>query len=584
MINSLYSLLLKNASYKRNKTAVRFKYQNIWKNLSWNGLKKKCDIISRGLLAIGIGKKSHIAILSSTNIKWTIVDLAVSKLGSCIIPIYHSSLESDISYILNDAKVEFIFVDNKKQLEKIRSIRLNIQLLKKVICFKGGCVNPLDSFEIDWNLLLNFSSYYLYEKKAKKRETFVLEDDIVSIVYTSGTTGRPKGAMITCSNLIYEAKAIEITNFIRSKDVQLLFLPLAHIFAKVLEVAWLSTCHELCFAENFDKVVDNMLFIRPTIMAAVPRVFEKIYNKIKSKPINQSQIKTVLIKLTLYYTKWAAYSEIKKINKYSILWFILKKLVLNKIKRELNKKFGGKLRAFISGGAPLSPEITYFFKYSGIMICEGYGLTETTAATTLNLPNVIEVGSVGKPLRGTNVKIKKDGEIWIKGPGVFSGYWNKKKDTKTVLSSNGYFCSGDIGYLSSKGFLFITDRKKDLIVTSGGKNIAPQKIESLIKNSSSIISRALIFGDKKKFISALITIDKKYINILSEKSQKINVKKEVTKLILKINSFLPNFEQIKKFTVLDHNFTIGDQLTPSLKIKRAYCNIKYKKLLESFYE
>lgn len=585
MTHSVYSLFLQAVGAYSSRKSVMFKKNQQWVSLTWKELYDWVRHIAEKLAQLDVQPQDRIAILCKTRVEWTVVDLAAFYLRACVVPIYHSSTADDVAFVLHDSQAKIIIVEDAEQLQKIREKRSQFVHLKHVICLESN--KELLETELHW------------EKLNQDRQTYEIEtdfnssaDELASIVYTSGTTGEPKGAMITHGNLLYEAMAAEKVKLVNSEDVQLLFLPLAHIFARVMQIAWLKTTHVLAYAESVEKAMDNMVEIQPTLMAAVPRIYEKIHAKVVQNALAGGGVKAMLARFAFAKSEEVAKAKKKGQFKDSLGWKVARKLVFSKISERLKERTGGKLRFFISGGAALSSDIIYFFAHANIMILEGYGLTETSAATFLNLPEHQKIGSVGRPMPGTDVRIASDGEILIKGPGVFKGYWQKPEATAEAFE-DGWFHSGDIGFLDSDRFLTITDRKKDVIVTTAGKKIAPQKVENVLKMQSSYISHALVCGDGKNFISALITLDEQGIRDWAKKQkfkmsylellESPQARKLVEDAIQKANVQLAKFEQIKKFHILPKDFVIGEELTPTLKVKRQVCQRKYADLIAKFY-
>ena len=575
---SVYHLLQETSTSNSSSVAVRFCVDGKWQSLTFGEFNRQVHQVADALIQRGVTPGERVAILSKTRVEWSLTDFGILAAGACTVPIYHSSIAKDVAYILNDANVKTVFVEDEEQLEKVQSIKDQVSSLEHCIRLDTW----QDFFKTEPNL-----------KRIRERTDHIKENDLASIVYTSGTTGEPKGVMLTHDNLLYEALAIEKLGLLSKKDVQLLFLPLAHVFAKVMQIAWVKTGHVLVFAESMEKVVDNMKETKPTMMAAVPRVYEKVYAKVVGNATSASGIKGFIARWALGQQKQAAKQEKKGRRPTGFKWFLAQRLVMSKIETKLKETFGGHLRFFISGGAPLSPDITYFFKHAGITILEGYGLTETTAASCVNVPSSNHIGTVGKPVPGTELQFAEDGEVLIHGRGVFKGYWNRPEATKEVLTSDGWFHTGDIGVLTPAGFLRITDRKKDLIVNAGGKKIAPQKIENLIKSRSALISQVVVHGDERPYLTALLVLDEAMVKDFAKKK---NLKKsyaELTKdslvhrrvdVIMKsVNQGLPSYERIKKWAILDHDFVIGDQLTPTLKVKRHLCEKKYRSILDQLY-
>ncbi len=583
MGESIYQLFENTVNKHKNKPAIKYfcPIKQKWTIKHWLELEDEVSIIAKNLSKLGLEAKNCIAFISPTRPEWVISDIACMKIGAIVVPIYHSSVQDQVSYIINDAKVSMVLVENEEQLIKIRNVQNTISLSKVIIIDK--IEGALKSNEIYFSDLLKPINYDATFAEIQK-------SDIASIVYTSGTTGEPKGAMMSHDNFLYEAEVIDKVGIISSKDTQLLLLPLAHIFARILEMAWLRTGHLLGFSQSIEQAVDNMEIIKPTFMAGVPRIFEKIKSKVMETALNQNIIKKNI-------AQFAFSNASKFINENSlgssIGLFFSKKLVFDKIGNKLKERFGGRLRFFISGGAALSPEVANFFKLSDIIICEGYGLTETTAAACLNLPWAIKIGTVGRALPGTEIKLSDDGEICVRGRNIFLGFWQKPEETQKVLSADGWFKTGDLGIIDDDGFIKIIDRKKDLIITSQGKNIAPQRVENLIKFNSHLIAQVVVVGDAKPYLVALISLDLlQTTNFLSAHNKILNtkdfnkdslIKQEIKAAIDKANESLASFEQIKKFQILSEEFQIGQELTPTLKVKRKFCTEKFKKEINKLY-
>lgn len=554
-----------------------------WVTKNWLELSKSVAKLANALAKEKVKNKDRIAILSTTRPEWVIADIAIMKNACVVVPIYHSSLSDQIAYILNDADFKIIFVENEYQLKKVREVQQNSNKLSRVII-----LDPVEG-----SLLEN--EIYFKDFVQGQSDTFatlnVSKDDIASLVYTSGTTGEPKGAMITHDNLLYEAQAIDKLGILSNEDVQLIFLPLAHIFARVLAVSWIRTGHLLAFAESVEKIVDNMAEIRPTFMAGVPRIYEKVRARAIETALASKGLKKKI-------ASWAFSTVQQKpgaSNLSHLKMLLAKKLVFDKIGRSLNKKFGGRLRFLVSGGAALAPEVSNFFRLSGILLCEGYGLTETTAATCLNLPWAWRDNTVGRPFPGTELRLAPDHEILVRGRGVFAGFWNKPLESKNVFNEDGWFCTGDIGEIDEDGYVKIVDRKKDFIITSQGKNIAPQRVENLIKSKSHAIAHVVIIGERRPYLTALIVLEPAYAETLAFPNQKTSsvnlvelsvnpiVYQEIKNAISSANATLASFEQIKRFHILGADFTIGVELTPTLKIKRKLVAEKYAKEIQALY-
>ena len=573
--------------------AARFKRGGEWVEMTWSEISDFAHAVAGGLVNIGLEANARVGLFSNTRVEWIIADLGVLLAGCTTVPIYQSSTADDVQYIINDAEVKCVFAEDGDQIKKLLSIKELLGGVSKVVCFEplsDEVAEQAGDWVISWDAFRAAGEAFSQEKQdvVEARSAGVSPEDLLTLVYTSGTTGRPKGVMITHDNMVYEAQTVAETGLIRTEDVQLLFLPLAHIFAKVLEVTWFRLAHVMAFAESIPKVVENMSEVKPTFMASVPRIFEKVYGKVKGK-VEGSGI-----------GRWALKQEEKATEKElaggqpgGLGWLITRKLVMKKVAASLSETFGGRLRFFISGGAPLPPDIAYFFKHAGVKILEGYGLTETSAATCVNLPDQMKIGTVGPVIEGTEVKIAEDGEIMIRGRGVFKGYWNKEEATREAIEPDGWFHSGDLGAFDGP-FLKITGRKKDIIVTAGGKNIAPQNIESKLKSACGLISQVVIHGDKRKFLSALVTIDEAALSEWAEQrgvsgsyaelTGHADVHQVVKDTFDQVNGTLASYETIKKHHILDVDFSVDSgELTPSLKVKRNVVSANYMHIYDGFY-
>lgn len=571
-------LTLFDASVKKwghNKAIKFFDHKhNLWVTKTWQEINATINQIANALINLNLDPQSRIAILSATRPEWVLIDIAIMKASGISVPIYQSSLADQVEYILKDSTSTVIFVENESQVQKIREI--TTYPLKVIIILDNIC-GPLNANEIYFH---DFIDNY----KTQLISPIIDKSTIASIVYTSGTTGEPKGAMISHDNLVYEALAIDKLGILTNKDVQLIFLPLAHIFARVLVLAWVRTGHLLAFAQSIDNLIANMSDIKPTIMASVPRIFEKVRLKAIESALNQSTWKKQLVKLALDEADRLSLNPNTKTIK---TWFY-KMFIFNRIGKLLHKKFGGRLRFFVSGGAPLSPEVLTFFHLANITICEGYGLTETTAATCINLPWHFKVGTVGKVIPGSEIKLSEDKEILVKGRGVFLGFWRKPKESEDVLAKDGWFHTGDIGEIDNDGYVQIVDRKRDIIVTSQGKNIAPQRVENMVKTKSPLIAHVIVIGDKKPYLTALIALDPVTAKNFSQENlpELASIKviyDEVKKAIDSANLSLASFEQIKRFHILDKELEMGKEITPTLKVKRKTCIELFAKDIKSLY-
>ncbi|NUN14491.1 MAG: long-chain fatty acid--CoA ligase [Myxococcales bacterium] len=592
--NSVSELFLHRITSTPDNVGIIGRRNNQWYELTWKQIGERVKKIACGLRSLGLEKGARCSILSGTRPEWVIVDMAILTATGATTTIYPSNTPPECSYIINDSGSVFCFAENDTQLKKLIEERPNMPGLKKVIVIDGTgsadgwviSLNDLETKGIQWDK----DNPGLYEKDAKA----VGPDDLATLIYTSGTTGNPKGVMLTHSNWVYEGEALGEMGIMSPQDKQYLFLPLAHSFAKVMELAFIALGVPTVIDGDVDTLVDNLMTTKPTVMGAVPRIFEKVYNKVVTGAREGGGVKFAIFQWSLGVGRQVSALRQKGQEPTGLLLMknnIAHKLVFSK----LQAKFGGQIKYFISGGAPLSREIAEFFHAAGILVLEGYGLTETSAASYVNRPNQFRFGTVGLPVPGTEVRIAADGEILLKGKGVMRGYYNLPAATAEALEPDGWFHTGDIGEVDKDGFLRITDRKKDIIVTAGGKNIAPQNIENTLKTRSTYISQVVIHGDKRNFCVALVTINEETTGKwakdhgisysgYADLASKPQVKDLIWKTFEEVNKELASYETIKKIHLLDHDLTIETgELTPTMKVKRRVVEKRYQSVLDAFY-
>jgi long-chain acyl-CoA synthetase len=577
-----------------DRPAFSYKKDNQWVDISWKDFFERAKCIASALIHMGFKKGNTAAIYSYNRLEWVLADLGILLAGGASITVYHSLPFNQASYIINDSESTFVFAENKAIIEEMKEKRTEIPNVQKVISFDNGVKEG--DFIIGFKTFEDLGRSYLrnYEKQIEENIEKIKLDDIATMVYTSGTTGVPKGVIQTHLNHLSMVEMLYDIGDIREDDVCLLFLPLAHSFAKAVEYVHPRFGIKIAFAESIDKVIDNLAEVRPTVFPSVPRVFEKVYAKVKSNA-EASPIKKKIFDWAISVGKKYGDYKIKGQKPplgLSIKHKIAHKLVFSKI----HERVGGRIRFFISGGAPLSKEIAEFLWSAGLLVLEGYGLTETTPAISINTTREFKFGTVGKPLKWVEVKIAEDGEILARGPNIAKGYWKKPKETEEVFKPDGWFHTGDIGIIDEDGFLKITDRKKDLIKTAGGKYVAPQPIENALKAGSPLISQAVVIGDARPYCVALITLNKdEVLNFAKAKGldtsksyeEIINdpvIISEIQKVIDGVNSNLASFETIKKFRIIPQDFMIEDgSLTPTLKVKRKVIMERYKDIINEMY-
>ncbi|NLG22690.1 MAG: long-chain fatty acid--CoA ligase [Actinomycetales bacterium] len=575
--------------------AFRYPVGESWESLTWSEAAARANAMAAGLVDLGVGPEERVALCSSTRLEWVLSDLAVMSAGAATTTIYPTTLSSDVAFIVADSGSKVVIAEDATQVEKLRAHRSELPDVSHVVLIDG-------EGDGDWVITLSELEERGQARLASEpgvvdeRIDQLTPDHLSTIIYTSGTTGRPKGVRLPHSAWTYEAAAVDSVNILSGADLQYLWLPLAHVFGKVLLVLPLQIGFPTAVDGRVDKIVENVAVVQPTFMGAAPRIFEKAYGKITMMIAEDGGIKEKLF-------HWATgvgrkVSALRQEGKepsglLALQHGVADALVLKKVQA----RFGGRVRFFISGSAALNRDVAEWFDAVGLRIIEGYGLTETSAASFVNRPNTggYKFGSVGWALPGTEAKIADDGEILLRGPGVTPGYHQNDEATAEALDADGWFHTGDIGEIDERGFLSITDRKKDLFKTSGGKYVAPSVIESMFKGICPYASQLVIEGDGRKFVSAIVTLDpdaiegwaaqnglggKTYAEIVGSPACREMVQGYVDELNVQLN----RWEQIKQFVILDHDLTVEEgDLTPSMKLKRRVVTRKYADQLDALY-
>ncbi|MCL7426991.1 AMP-dependent synthetase/ligase [Streptomyces sp. YS415] len=573
-----------------------------WKSLNWGQAAERVYAIAAGLIELGVQPEQRVALASSTRIEWILADLGIMCAGAATTTVYPQTNAEESAYILADSDSRVLIAEDAAQLAKAVEKRAELPDLTHVVV-----IDPAGVETADWILTLDElekRGAARLEKDAdlvKERVGAITKDQLATLIYTSGTTGRPKGVRLPHDNWSYMAKAIAATGLLGQDDVQYLWLPLAHVFGKVLTSGQLEIGHVTAVDGRVDKIIENLPVVQPTYMAAVPRIFEKVYNGVAAKARAGGGAK---YKIFLWAAEVAReYAKVSQDNfrrtGIASVPFGLRtkhKVADALVYSKLRDAFGGRLRACVSGSVALAPEIGYFFAGAGIHILEGYGLTESSAASFVNPGEAYRTGTVGKPLPGCEVRIADDGEILLRGPGIMEGYHGLPEKTAEVLEPDGWFHTGDIGELSPDGYLRITDRKKDLFKTSGGKYIAPTEIEGSFKSVCPYVSNILVHGADRNFCTALIALDelalmgwakengmegKSYAEVVAAPETVAMVEGYVKQL----NENLQRWQTIKKFRLLPRDLDVEHgEITPSLKLKRPVVEREYKHLIEEMYE
>ena len=575
-----------------NREAFRYPVGEHWESVTWREAGEKVTRLAAGLVALGIEPGQRAGIASGTRYEWIISDLAIMSAGGATTTVYPSTMADDVAYILSDSECRFVFAEDDNQIAKLVEKKSELPNLEKVITYDGAT-------DGDW--VIGFADLEKLGEELlatdpdaiKKRVAATKGTDLATLIYTSGTTGRPKGVRLQHAASTYEGAAIAAQDILSEDDLQFLWLPMAHVFGKVLVSTQLACGFPTAIDGRIDKIIDNLAVIKPTFMGAAPRIFEKAHGRIMTMQEQEGGLKK-----KIFDQAFAVGLKVDKLKRegksvpphLAVQHALFDRLVFSKIR----DRFGGRVRFFISGAAALNREVAEWFHAAGILILEGYGMTETSAGSTVNHPDQYGFGTVGLPFPGTEVKIAEDGEILIKGPGVMEGYHNQPGATAETLI-DGWIHTGDIGEFTKDGLLKITDRKKDLFKTSGGKYIAPTAIEAQFKTICPQVSQFLVHGNERNFCVALVALDPEAIvdwanhNGLSGKSySELTTAPEVNELLQKavdeLNGKLNRWETIKKFVVLDHDLTVeSGELTPSLKVKRKVVEDNNREKINALY-
>jgi long-chain acyl-CoA synthetase len=573
--------------------ALQYKKNGTYVPMSSADLARRVRHVALGLLDLGIKRGDRVGILSETRPEWAVVDFACLTAGLTDVPVYPTLPADQIPHILNDSGSVAVFTSTAEQAAKIAEVRGSLKTIRHVIGF-GATKQPGEDFTLDEILARGAKADSAERTAAYKRDALAVKpDDIATLIYTSGTTGEPKGVMLSHDNIYSNVLAAAAAVPFEGKDVSLSFLPLSHIFARMADhYLMMHTGTSIAYAESMDTIAVNLGEVRPSLVLSVPRVFEKLFARVLDNALSGGAVKkNIFFWARGVAERWAKEKLAGREPKglLAAQYAVAQKLVFSKLKARV----GGRMRYFVSGGAPLAPEINNFFYAAGLVILEGYGLTETSPVICVNTPENFRIGTVGKPVAGVEVKIAEDGEILTRGPHVMKGYFNKPDATKEMIDAEGWLHTGDIGVLED-GFLRITDRKKDIIVTAGGKNIAPQPIENKVKTNK-YVSQAVMIGDKRKFPVILIVpnwdnLEKwaKIKNMMwTDRRQLLampTVRAKMEKEVLdEVEGFAP-YERPKKVALLEHDFSIErGELTPKLSVKRRVVDKSYKDVIDAMY-
>ena len=580
-----------------DRAALRCKAYGLWEDISWKNYARTADRVAAALMDMGLGLGDRVCIIGDNCPQWVLADLGVQCAGGVSVGVYATNAWPQVAYVVDNSDSVFFFVENEEQLDKWLRFREDAPALKKVVVWDTeGLRNFTDPMLMTWQDLLDHGDRILKERPdlVKKRSEKVSPGDLSVLIYTSGTTGPPKGAMLTHGNVTWMAEAVAKQNPIHDTDEVLSFLPLCHIFERLFSVfAHIRHGYTVNFVEKLDTVTENMQEVSPTVGYAVPRIWEKYYSAI-----------TIRMSDATWFKRWAFDTALSMGRKRAGLRMAFKPvpwplamgygLAYWAVFRKLKERMGfDRLRVAYSGAAPISPDVLAFFQSIGVNLIEGYGQTEGTGVTTISPMDRVKFGTVGPALAGTEIRIAADGEILVRSPGVFAGYFKNPEASEETIQ-DGWLHSGDVGEIDADGYLKITDRKKDIIVTAGGKNITPQYIENKLK-ASVYINDAVVIGDRRKFLSSLIMIDEdNVVKYAQDHKVQFSTYKDLTQSeairslidgeIARVNETLARVENIRKFTILPKKLYEEDgEVTPTMKVKRKFVNEAFADLIEAMY-
>ncbi len=577
--------LITNAAEAGDQVAMRRRTADGWESVTWTQFLAEVRALAKGLVAKGVSPGDRVTLMSKTRYEWTLADYAIWFAGAITVPIYETSSSEQVAWILSDSGAVAMIAETERHSTMAANVREQAPDLGEVWQIEGGGLDALVAAGGD-----------VSDEEIETRRSALRGDDLATIIYTSGTTGRPKGCELSHGNFVFDVSAATTSLerlFEATGSSTLLFLPLAHVFARLIQVACVAKRVTLGHTADIKNLLPDLAAFQPTFVLAVPRIFEKIFNGAHNKAHSESSVKGRIFDQAEHIA--IAYSEGLQSGRISPLVKVQHAVFDRLVYAKIRELLGGHVLYAVSGGGPLGARLGHFFRGVGTTVLEGYGLTESTAAATVNLPHAIRVGSVGRPIPGTTVRIADDGEILIRGANVFQGYWHNEAASKDSIDEHGFLYTGDIGELDADGYLSITGRKKELIVTAGGKNVAPAVLEDRLR-SDALISQCMVVGDAKPFIACLVTIDPDALPYwrkqhgkaedapLSELIDDPDMRASVQAAVDEANEAVSKAEAIRKFVILPVDFTEeGGELTPSLKLKRAVVMKEFANEVDALY-
>jgi len=587
-------LLLRRVELTPDEEAFRYPADRGWTSLTWRRTMERIRAVSTGLLALGLEPEQRVSILSSTRIEWILADYGILAAAGATTTLYPSSTAEECVHILGDSQTAVVFAEDDAQVQKVLSRREELPKLRAIVSFDGHASG--DGFVLTFEEFLELGLAFDARNPGRFDQVAHLPgpESLATLIYTSGTTGRPKGVELTHSCWVAQSAAVEASGILSHEPkLQFFWLPLAHSFGKMIGTAQLRIGFPTAIDGRIEKIVENLAAVRPTFVCAVPRIFEKVHAKVLGSLRDGGAVKQAIAEWAL--ARGRDHARARREGQSPGLLLTLERAIADRLVfAKIRALFGGRLQFFVSGSAPLSREVGEFFDAVGVVILEGYGLTESSAATHVNLPGRHRVGTVGPALPGIEVRIAADGEILMRGPWIMRGYHGMPEETREALV-DGWLQTGDIGQVDAGGLLTITDRKKDLIKTSGGKYVAPQELEGRLKALSPFISQALVHGDKRNYCVALVTLDPEAMRTwagqhglgahqVSELARRPEVFKLVQGAVAELNSTLPRYATVKKFTILHREFTEqAGEVTASQKLKRKAIEERYREVIDGMY-
>jgi long-chain acyl-CoA synthetase len=583
---TLADLLARAADRYGSSPAIRFKEDGSWVSRSYDEVRDTVRSLALGLVDLGVEKGDKVSILANTRPEWTYFDFAALSIGAVVVPIYQTNSPEECQYVLENSDAKVVVVEDDEQLEKVRRVRDSLPLLEQVVRMTGASDDAISFDELASRGEARDAAEW------EQRSSAVAPADICTFIYTSGTTGPPKGCVISHGNYRAMLDMVNATSVIEPQDVTYLYLPLAHSFALLIQLGSFDLGATLAYWERDPlKIMPNMAELKPTYFPSVPRIFEKIYTTATSTMEKEGGIKKAIFDWSIRVG--GKMREAERAGRKP--GFLLRKqygFADKKVLSKIRGLFGGRLRLAVSGAAPINPEILRFFDSAGVLVLEGWGMTETSTAATIAKPDDFKIGTIGKPFPGCEVKIAGDGEILVKGPNVFQGYYKNEEATRETIV-DGWLHTGDIGEIDSEGFIKITGRKKDIIITAGGKNITPANLEGEIKQHA-LVSQCVVVGDRRPYLVALVTLDPEEAaawakeHDLPEDTAQLAENPEVRAAIeahlATVNEKFARVEQVKKIAILPRDLSQEDgELTPTLKVKRAVVTAKHEPEVEKLY-